>query len=45
MLTRDEILVALQDAITEDQEFELAEEGDDESPFYTFLGIQIFDIN
>ena len=26
MLTRDEILVALQDAITEDQEFELADE-------------------
>ena len=26
MLTRDEIIVALQDAITEDQEFELADE-------------------
>jgi len=25
MLTRDDILVALQDAITEDQEFELAD--------------------
>ena len=34
MLTRDEILVALQDAITEDQEFELADEIRNAMDFY-----------